>query len=77
MQIATAIREARADAFSEAAQCAREHGDFCDSEARKGGSKDLFERAKGAWHIAQNMDERRAAAIEARVASDRLEQTGE
>ena len=42
------------------AQCveiAEAHANFCDQEARSGGHSSLFERAKGAAHIAQKIRE--------------------
>ena len=50
------IQEAEARGFRKcrelASGLADKHGDFCDSEARNGGSRVLFDRAKDAWHIA-------------------------
>ena len=46
--IATALAEQR----MRDAVLAHSHGDFCHREASFGGSPDLYERARGAWHIA-------------------------
>ena len=56
----TSNKGGRQQAFKEAAEIARKHGDFCDSEARNGGSHLLNARATGAWHIANTIG--RAAA---------------
>lgn len=42
----------------ECAEIAQIHGDFCFDEADKGGSPDLRERARGAWHIAKKIKAR-------------------
>jgi len=44
------------------AKTAKDHADFCRREAENGGSKTLFERAKGAAHIAQRITERGSKA---------------
>ena len=34
------------------AMISQKHGEFCDYEARNGGDRSLFERAKGAFYMA-------------------------
>jgi len=51
-EIVFSIRAAERAAYERAAVMAHSHGEFCDREARNGGHTSLFERAKGAAHIA-------------------------
>lgn len=39
------------------AKIAHDHAKFCENEARNGGSKDLYERAKGAFHTARQISD--------------------
>lgn len=50
-----AERRGYARGLREAAEVAREHGEFCHNEAHHGGSHDLYERARGAAYIAERI----------------------
>jgi hypothetical protein len=53
--IATALQEAADEALERAAGVSDEHATFCEREAYNGGSNDLFERARGAEHLAEKI----------------------
>ena len=47
-----ALRATEQRIWREAAEVAREHGEFCRNEAQNGGSHDLYERSTGAFYLA-------------------------